>query len=133
MDSDFKMGKTVDADELRRMQEQFERELLDAERLSRVAHSRAVSAFRRLLTLAETRDSGQIGRVAQFIAATYNGGFHFNLFELRVLDREIGDDMLACLDCLRWATSDLYKLVPNGMDRVEKVITDWGLRVSIEN
>ena len=32
-------------------------------------------AFQRLLKLAETRDSGQVLRVALFIAATYNGGF----------------------------------------------------------
>ena len=30
-------------------------------------------AFQRLLQLAETRDSGQVRRVALFIAATYNG------------------------------------------------------------
>lgn len=30
-------------------------------------------AFVRLLTLAETRDSGQIARIARFLAAAYNG------------------------------------------------------------
>ena len=41
-------------------------------------------AFQRLLQLAETRDSGQVRRVAFFIAATYNGeAFPFDLFELR--------------------------------------------------
>lgn len=40
-------------------------------------------AFQRL-QLAETRDSGQVRRVARFVAATYNGqAFPFDLFELR--------------------------------------------------
>ena len=34
---------------------------------------KAAQAFARLLQLAETRNSGQIPRIARFIAATYNG------------------------------------------------------------
>lgn len=37
------------------------------------ATRKGVQAFARLLQLAETRDSGQIPRVARFLAATYNG------------------------------------------------------------
>ena len=37
------------------------------------ATRRGAQAFARLLQLAETRDSGQIPRIARFIAATYNG------------------------------------------------------------
>jgi hypothetical protein len=92
------------------------------------AEALAIPAFERLLVLAETRDSGQIRKVASFIAATHNSNaFKFDLFELRVVDRQISDDMLACLNCLRWATNDLYRLVPNGQSRVEKVIKAWGL------
>ena len=41
-------------------------------------------AFQRLSQRAEIRDSGQVRRVALFIAATYNGeAFPFDLFELR--------------------------------------------------
>ena len=70
-------------------------------------------AFARLLNLAEERDSGQIRRIARFLAATYNGqAFPFDLFELRAVDIAIGDDMLCCLDALRWARADLYTLVP---------------------
>lgn len=90
---------------------------------------RAKTAFGALLHLAETRDSGQIARVARFIAATYNGNvFKFDLFDLRSLDVKIGDDMLICLDCLRWSMSDLYRLVPQGDERVQAVIDRWGLR-----
>lgn len=55
----------------------------------------------------------------QFLASTYNGeAFPFNLFELRRVDVETGDDMLVCIDALRRAKTDLYKLAPNGEKRV---------------
>ena len=72
-------------------------------------------AFQRRLQLAETRDSGQVRRGALFIAATYNGeAFPFDLFELRAVDEAISDDMLLCIDALRWGQSDLHSLVPDG-------------------
>jgi hypothetical protein len=75
-------------------------------------------AFQRLLQLAETRDSGQVRRVVLFIAATYNGeAFPFDLFELRAVDEGISDDMLLCIDALRWGQSDLHSLVPDGARR----------------
>ena len=40
---------------------------------SRDATATGAQAFARLLALAEQRNSGQIVRVVQFIAATYNG------------------------------------------------------------
>jgi hypothetical protein len=92
------------------------------------AQSAAAQAYARLLNLAETRDSGQIRRVAQFIASTYDGAtFPFDLFELRALDVAISDDMLVCLDALRWGKADLYKLVPDGGRRVKAVCASWGI------
>ena len=86
-------------------------------------------AFGRLLHLAETRDSGQVRRIALFIAATYNGqAFPFDLFELRAVDEAISNDMLLCLDALRWGQSDLCSLVPDGERRVRAVIDLWGLQ-----
>ena len=86
-------------------------------------------AFARLLQLAETRDSGQIPRVARFLAATYNGqAFQLDPFELRAVDIAISDDMLCCLDALRWGRADLHTLVPGGDARVRAVIDRWGLR-----
>ena len=86
-------------------------------------------AFERLLQLAETRDSGQVRRVASFIAATYNGeAFPFDLFELRAVDEAISDDMLLCIDALRWGRADLYSLLPDGDRRVRAVIDQWGLK-----
>lgn len=92
------------------------------------ATARGGQAFARLLSLAETRDSGQIRAVARFIASSYNGtAFPFDLFDLRGVDEAIGDDMLACLDALRWARADLYRLVPDGDTRVKAVLERWGL------
>lgn len=95
---------------------------------SREASRVAADAFARLLKLAEDRSSGQIARVARFLAATYNGqAFPFDLFELRAVDVDISDDMLRCLDALRWARADLHTLVPDGDARVRRVIEEWGL------
>jgi hypothetical protein len=92
------------------------------------AQAAAAHAYARLLTMAETRDSGQVRRVAQFVASTYDGAtFPFDLFELRTVDVAIADDMLVCLDALRWGKADLYKLVPDGERRVRAVCKAWGL------
>ena len=96
---------------------------------SRTSQAKAAQAYGRLLNMAENRDSGQVRHVAQFLAATYNGSaFTFDLFELRPLDVVISDDMLACLDALRWGKADLYQLVPDGDKRMQAVIALWGLR-----
>lgn len=96
---------------------------------ARAAQAAAAQAYGRLLELAERRDSGQVGRVALFLASTYNGeAFPFDLFELRCVDVGISDDMLICLDALRWGKTDLYKLVPDGDQRVRAVIDLWGIK-----
>jgi len=96
---------------------------------SRASTAAAAEAFARLLQLAEQRDSGQIARVVRFIAALYNGqAFPLDLFELRAVDLAISDDMLCCIDALRWARADLHSLVPDGDSRVRLVIDRWGLQ-----
>lgn len=96
---------------------------------SSAAQSKAAQAIARLMHLAETRDSGQVPRIAQFLASTYNGtAFPWDPFDLRRLDVEISDDMLTCLEALRWGKADLYKLVPDGEKRVEAIIALWGLK-----
>ena len=100
----------------------------DAARAS-AATAQGAQAFARLLHLAETRDSGQVRRVVRFLAASYDGeAFRFDLFDLRAVDTAISDDMLQCLDALRWARADLHKLVPDGGARVRAALTLWGLR-----
>jgi hypothetical protein len=98
-----------------------------AERAQQATHAGG-QAFARLLKHAESGDSGQQRRAALFVAATYNGRTHpFDLFELRAVDVDISDAMLTCLDALRWGRADLYRLVPNGEQRVRSVIRQWGL------
>ena len=55
----------------------------------------------------------QLPSVALLIASTYSGeAFPFDLFELRVVDEAICDDMLLCVDALRWGQTDLHKPGP---------------------
>jgi hypothetical protein len=96
---------------------------------AQASQAAAAQAYARLLDMAENRDSGQIRRIARYLASTFNGeAFPFDLFELRAVDVVISDDMLACLDALRWAKADLLKLVPDGERRVLAVIEAWGLK-----
>lgn len=104
-------------------------EIAACDALSLQATQAGTQAFARLLKLAETRDSGQIPRIARFLAATYNGhAFQLDLFELRAVDIAISNDTLCCLDALRWGRADLHTLIPDGDDRVRAVIARWGLR-----
>lgn len=97
-------------------------------RRAKEAHLKAADAYRRLVYLAETGDSGQISKVARFVASTFNGqAYPFDLFYLRSLDVELSDDMLVCLDALRWAKADLYRLLPDGEARVKAIIKLWGI------
>jgi hypothetical protein len=111
------------------VQNAIDAEIAVCDALSLQATQAGTQAFARLLKLAETRDSGQIPRIARFLAATYNGqAFEFDLFELRAVDISISNDMLCCLDALRWGRADLHTLIPDGDDRVRAVIARWGLR-----
>ncbi|MBK1613071.1 hypothetical protein CKO44_06235 [Rubrivivax gelatinosus] len=101
---------------------------------SDAATDRGAAAFDRLLTLAEERDSGQIACIAHFIACVYDGEtYRWDPFELRMLDVEISDDMLACLDALRWGQHDLPGLVPDGERRVRDVLRRWRLLAADRN
>lgn len=109
--------------------EEIEAALDEFQTRSRAATATGAQAFARLLCLAEERDSGQIVRVARFLAATYNGqAFPLDVFELRAVDVALSDDMLHCLDALRWGRADLHTLVPDGDRRMQGVIARWGLR-----
>ena len=93
------------------------------------AQGRASQAFARLLYLAEHRNSGQVRTVVQLLASTYNGqSSPFDLFKLRSVDVQISNDLLLCLDALRWGKADLYNLVPDGDRRTKNVINDWDLK-----
>ena len=84
---------------------------------TRDAQAKAAQAYARLLALAEERDSGQIRRIAQFIASTYNGGaFPFDLFDLRA--------SMPCVGARPTSTSSC----PMVSAACRPVITAWGLK-----
>ncbi len=90
-------------------------------------------AFQRLLQLAETRDSGQVRRVALFIAAIYNGeAFPFDLFEWRAVDEAISDDMLLSLTRCAGASPTCTAWCPTAtggeFGEGRAVIEQWGLK-----
>jgi hypothetical protein len=91
------------------------------------ATGKGAQSLERLLHVAETRQSGQIERIASFLGGVWNGKRHFDLYDLRALDVEISDDMLAVLDALRWAKVGIGDMVPNGDRRIEAVLTAWGM------
>ena len=97
----------------------FEKNAAQWESRAQRVQGAAAQAMERLLRQAETSDSGQSHAIAHFIAATFDGHvFKFDPFDLRAVDIPVSDDMLACLDALRWGRSDLHTLVPDGERRI---------------
>src|ERR1700761_6689495 len=80
---------------------------------ARLSQGAAAHAYARLLNLAETCASGQIETVARFLASVCpRRAGAFSMFDLRAVDAEISDDMLTCIDAVRWGKADLWSLVP---------------------
>jgi hypothetical protein len=101
------------------------------QRRAAVVQAQAAQAYARLLKIAETSDTGQASSVALFLAATYNGrSYPYDLYEMRCLDVAIGDDILLCMDALRWAKEDLFNLVPDGKSRIQAMIKIWKIKVA---
>ena len=91
-------------------------------------HRHGAQAFARLLDWPSSATRARSSRGAVHRRHLQRAAFAFDLFDLRALDIEISDDMLRCLDALRWARADLYTLVPDGDARVRSVIDRWGLQ-----
>ena len=82
-----------------------------------------------LLCQAGASDGGQARAATHFIAATFDGHvFKLDPFDLRAVDIPVSDDMLACLDALRWGRSDLHTLVPDGERRILAMCSARGLQ-----
>ena len=72
----------------------IEAEIAQCDARSRQATQAGAQAFARLLKLAEERDSGQIARIARFLAATYNSqAFQLDLFDPPDVPRPAGFDL----------------------------------------
>ena len=91
------------------------------------AQARGAHALARLLAIAEHQHGGQARRVAWFLASLYDNAVLLDPFDLRAVDVVISDDMLACLDTLRWAKADPCDLVPDGQARLRRLIERYGL------
>lgn len=90
------------------------------------AQASAAQALHRLLEIAEHSDSRQAYTVARFIASTFDGACHpWDPFDLREVDVAIAEDMMVCLEALRWGLADLHKLIPKGEARIQAAIESW--------
>ena len=94
------------------------------EQRASAATALAAHAFDRLLARAAS-DTGQSRRVASFIA-TIVGRSTFDIYDLRAMDVEISDDILLCIDAIRWAKLHLPHTVPDGLEKAEAVCREWG-------
>lgn len=88
-----------------------------------------IEAFERLLTYAETRRSGQIQRIAQFLAGAWGVAPGLKLDCLLSLDKSIGDDMLHVLNAIRWNVVAVFDLAIDGRKRVPAALRAWGYEV----
>lgn len=113
--------------ETRRMMGEFQRRLTEQEIIRAERMGSAQKALDRLLTLAETRESGQIKTVALFIGACWNGSRHFDFFDFRCLDWEIKEDMFAVLLAHASGCGDIDYMLPDGHKRVVQVLDRWGM------
>ena len=71
--------------------------------------------YSHLLDLADQHSSSQAQHLARFLGSTFDGeAFPLNPYDLGALDVAISDDMLCCLNALRWGKASLHTLVPDG-------------------
>lgn len=80
------------------------------------ATSAAMDAFDRLVRFAESSERGQGQTVARFLAALLDV-YPLDVYDLRAVDIAISDDMLTCLEAVRWNRVSVLDLVPNGHER----------------
>jgi hypothetical protein len=95
--------------------------LLAEEISSHRATERGLAAFDRLLRRAEERGMRHTADILAFVAAVRDDR-PLALHTLRGLDQEIGDDMVAVLDAVRYARLNLVEHVDGGPRRVARVL-----------
>ena len=99
----------MDYEYLQPNEEEWERQKVQA----KAAGAQALS---RLIRFAERSDTGQSRTVAGFIAALIEAR-PYDMYDLHDVDVAISDDMLICLDAIRWIRYTLVELVPGGRRR----------------
>ena len=82
------------------------------------ATARGAQALMRLVSRAATGDA-QSELITRCLAALYDGSaWPLDPRSLRTLDTQSADDVLACMDAMRWGRSEVLDLVPQGAERV---------------
>jgi hypothetical protein len=100
----------------------LERARLMVEELrSHEATERALAAFDRLIRLVEEGESRSVSQVADFITAVWEDK-PLRPSSLRGAGADIGDDMVAVLDGLRYSRLTLAQNVPGGPRRVVRLL-----------
>lgn len=91
------------------------------------AQGLAAHAFGRLLVIAEKQDNKEAQIVARFLASTSDGeNFPFNPNYLRDVRTHVSDDILLCLDAIRWNLAKLIEIFPRAEGRLEDCLARWG-------
>lgn len=91
----------------------------------------AQHAFERLVSFAEGNDTGQARTVARFVAGAV-GCRQWSMVDARTVDICISDDMLTCVDGVRWGKRELSSLISGGLPRCMALLEDHGIVVSAD-
>lgn len=92
------------------------------------ARSAGEPALRRLVSLCEERDSGQVKRVAGLLAGLYNGrAYPFDLADLRALDLDILDDCMSVLRMDANALKEAHAYFVDGEQRFKAIFRKFGV------
>jgi hypothetical protein len=88
----------------------------------REARKAGEPALMRLVELCETRDSGQVQRVARLLAGLYNGyAYPLDLTDLRGLDSDILEDCLAVMRMDSCPEKEVHEYFKNGTQRFTSI------------
>lgn len=109
--------------------ERFRAERSEAAVRSHKATVSGRAAFERLLNMTESCSSGQIEIIAKFLWSTWHRSVEsrFDIFELRSLDTEISDDMIAVMDAIRWKEIPMSSFAENLRSRMSAMAEGWGI------
>jgi len=96
------------------------------------AAARGAQSLNRLLLVAEGKEDtinlqvsdSNAAVVASFLS-DIAGNFCFQFVDLRCLEDGLDDDIMNCIDAIRWGRQDLFESVPNGVQRTLAVCRDW--------
>lgn len=107
----------------------YRAELTETAMRGHTATKKGLVAFKRLIQMAETRQSGQIEKIALFLWSIWDQTkeSRFDLLDTRELDTAIGDDILSVIDAIRWGQVPVYLMAENLNKRMPKMLQKWGL------